>query len=893
LNSLTIRDRFPLPTIDELLDELGHARVFSKLDLASGFHQIRVAPQDISKTAFRTHDGHYEYKVMPFGLCNAPSTFQATMNDIFRSVLRKTVIVFFDDILVFSDSMETHLEHLSQVFSILETHHFHLKTTKCSFCQSTIAYLGHIVTAGTVAPDPQKIQGVLDWPTPKSVKNLRGFLGLSGFYRRFVRNYATMAHPLTSLLKKNAFDWTSAAQLAFDQLKIALSTAPVLSLPNFTIPFVVQTDASGQAMGAVLLHGDHPIAYFSKIFCPRLSKASTYIRELHAITSAVKRWRQYLLGHFFVIQSDHRSLKELLTQVIQTPEQQFYLSKLLGYHYDIQYKPGKTNVVADALSRCCEPSSAELNLLSTPPFLFINELREELQQNSSYQELCHNVISDPTKFPDFVISNGLLLMNGRIWIPANSKFKVLLLKEFHETPVGGHAGVIKTLKRLSANFYWQHMRKEIKDFVARCFICQQTKYSTSKPSGLLQPLPIPSNVWEDISLDFITGLPLSGGYSVLLVVVDRFSKYTHLGALPSHFTAYKVAELFVNMVCKLHGMPRSIVSDRDPIFISKFWSDLFKFSGTLLRMSSSYHPQTDGQTEVTNRTIEQYLRAFVHQRPMLWHRFLPWAEYHYNTSYHTAAGLTPYQVVYGKEPPTIATYVLGTSKVAATDDLLNEREEVLAMLRKNLTKAQERMKTLADNHRRDVSFEVNSYVHVKLQPYRQSSVSGVKYNKLQKRYFGPFRVLERIGQVAYKLELPSHSKIHNVFHCSLLKPYLGPIPPDAPILPNDSVDNHPTVTPLAILNSRIISVNGQQMQQVLVQWNGLPPEDTTWENWQDLQISYNLEDKVEFDGIGDDMDSNAAAAINNGPEAQSNSATTRPVRNKRLPAKFKDHHLYK
>jgi len=172
--------------------------------------------------------------------------------------------------------------------------------------------------------------------------------------------------------------------------------------------------------------------------------------------------------------------------------------------------------------------------------------------------------------------------------------------------VGGHDGVIKTLKRLSTNFYWQHMRKEIKDFVARCLVCQQTKYSTSKPSGLLQPLPIPSNVWEDISLDFITGLPLSGGYSVLLVVVDRFSKYTHLGALPSHFTAYKVVELFVNTVCK-----------GDPVFISKFWSDLFKFSGTLLRKSSSYHPQTDGQTEVTNRTIEQYLRAFVHHHPML------------------------------------------------------------------------------------------------------------------------------------------------------------------------------------------------------------------------------------------------------------------------------------
>lgn len=238
LNAITVRDRFPLPTIDELLDELGRARVFSKLDLTSGFHQIRVAPEDVHKTAFRTHDGHYEYRVMPFGLCNAPSTFQATMNEVFRSLLRKTVIVFFDDILVFSTSMAEHYGHLSQVFSILDTHQFHLKPSKCSFGQRQIAYLGHIVSDGTVAPDPSKIQGVIDWPTPKSTKSLRGFLGLSGFYRRFVKGYANLAHPLTSLLKKNSFEWSDSAQEAFEALKLALSSAPILSLPDFTFPLL-------------------------------------------------------------------------------------------------------------------------------------------------------------------------------------------------------------------------------------------------------------------------------------------------------------------------------------------------------------------------------------------------------------------------------------------------------------------------------------------------------------------------------------------------------------------------------------------------------------------------------------------------------------------------------
>lgn len=214
------------------------------------------------------------------------------------------------------------------------------------------------------------------------------------------------------------------------------------------------------------------------------------------------------------------------------------------------------------LSRYYDPPTAELHLLSAPQFLFVEELRQELAQDPSYQVLCQKVTSDPHSMQGFNISNGLLLKEGRIWVLPNSRFKVLLMKEFHETPIGGHAGVVKTLKRLSANFYWKSMRKDIKEFVAQCMVYQQTKYSTSKPRGLLQPLPIPSNFWEVISLDFVTGLPHSGGYSVLFVVADRFSKYVHLGALPTNFTAYKVAELFVNTVCKLHGLPRSIISDR-------------------------------------------------------------------------------------------------------------------------------------------------------------------------------------------------------------------------------------------------------------------------------------------------------------------------------------------
>ncbi|MCH81104.1 hypothetical protein A2U01_0001883 [Trifolium medium] len=746
LNVVTVKDRFLLPTVDELLDELGNARVFSKLDLTSGFHQIRLNPKDSLKTVFCTHDGHYEYKVMPFGLCNASATFQSTMNDIFRPLLRKMVIVFFYDIMVYSNNEEQHIEHLEHVFHLLSKHHLFLKAPKCSFGQSKIDYLGHVAD-GTVALNPAKVQAILDWPPPQTLKVLRGFL--------------------------------------------------------------------------VLLQKEHHVAFYSCVFCPRMARASTYIRELHAITSGVKRWLQYLLGHFFIIQTDHKSLKELITYVIQTPKQQHYLSKLLGYNYEIQYKPDNTNVVADALSCAPEPHSSSLLQLIVPQFLFLDELKQELLLDSRFLELRDQCLADPNSLPDYQVMDGLLLRRGRIWInyqvvdglllrrgriwisPA-SRFKQLLLREFHETLVGGHAGFSKTMKRLSENFYWDNMKQEAQAFIRQCVVCQQTKYSSQKPNGLLQPLPLPNHVWEDISMDFVTGLPPSKGFTVIMVVVDRFSKGIHLGSLPTGFTAYKVVELFVSMVCRLHGLPKSIVSDRDPIFISRFWSDLFKFSGTLLRMSSSYHPQTEGQTEVMNRTVEQYLRAFVHEKPSHWFPLLPWVEYHYNTSIHTASGLSPFQVTYGNS------------------------------VAQEIGQIQLQMKVAADKHCRDVNFPVGGWVYLKLQPYRQISVSGVKYHKLAKRYYGPYLIVAKVGYVAYKLALPPSSKIHNVFHCSLLKLHEGPPPSIIDQIPPYSVENHPLVTPLAIVAFQTQIIYGLPVRFALVQWRGLLPDDTSWENWEEL-----------------------------------------------------------
>jgi hypothetical protein len=371
----------------------------------------------------------------------------------------------------------------------------------------------------------------------------------------------------------------------------------------------------------------------------------------------------------------------------------------------------------------------------------------------------------------YSLEQGLIKYKGKVWIAHNSALQTRLIAALHSSVVGGHSGMKATYYSLKKLFQWKELKTDVENFIKQCQVCQQAKHEHNHPAGLLQPLPIPKGAWQDISMDFIEGLPLSHGCNSILVVVDRYTKYAHFLPLNHPFTAQGVARLVLDNVVKLHGLPKSIVSDRDRIFTSIFWKELFSLFDTSLLISSSYHPQTDGQTERVNQCLEMYLRCAVQDSPKTWKVWLPLAELWYNSSFHSAIGCSPFKALYGYEATSGMTVPALVSKESEVVDFIQDREAHLANLQKHLAAAQNRMKLQADKHRTDRQFQVGELVLLKLQPYIQHSVVNRPFPKLSYKLFGPYRILEKMGAAAYKLDVPSGSLSHPVFHISQLKPF--------------------------------------------------------------------------------------------------------------------------
>ena len=807
LNAVTIRNSYPIPLINDIIEKVKGAKYFTKLDLRSAYNLIRIRSGDEYKTAFRTKYGHFEYLVMPFGLRNAPATFQSFINSVLRPYLEKFVILYLDDILIFSKNLEEHHDHVRQVLKKLIENNLYAKLTKCEFDKSEVEFLGYVISGTGVSTDPKKIKSIKEWPVPQCVKDVQRFVGLCNYYRRFVENFADIAKPLHQLTRKNVqFKWTNECNKSFLELKKRLTTSPVLIHPDPQKQYIVECDASNLAIGAILSQRDdnnrlHPVAYYSRSLSNAEINYSITDKELLSIKEAFSTWRHLLLGakHKIKVYTDHRNLLYTLGGKIGNQRQHRWHLFFQEYDFELIYRQGKKNGKPDSLSRRPDYMNKDVtekpeyildikNVKEIPCFMGIaNNLIERIIEYTKDDETAKDIhlYFQPNnanqgyfyrpfrKMKKFRIENNLILYNNLIYIP--EKLRLEILMKYHEKPSAGHLGIKRTLELITRNFWWPKVHKDVARFVRSCETCMRNKINRHRKYGLLQPLETPSRPWDSIEIDFLCGLPSSKGYTVIMVVVDRFSKMIHLIPFKQIPDAKQTAEAFMNNIYKLHGLPKDIITDRGSQFTSALWQELMELLGVKSIIATTDHHETVGQVERCNSFIEQYLRcyskAYYHDD---WIDWLYLAEFSYNNAVNESTKQTPFFINYGYHPRMddnfMITDIETNLKIAKNiSDNFNHIKDVLIRSKELYKRAADKRRMIAPN------FKEGDLVWIQSPP----SFNTEEKSKLAPCKYGPYKVQEVLKNNNYKINIRNSPfpKHHPIFHISELEPFI-PTPPE-------------------------------------------------------------------------------------------------------------------
>ena len=956
LNEITIKNRYPIPLVGETLDRLSKAKIFSKFDIIHAFNRIRMKEGHEWLTAFNTRYGQYEYLVMPFGLCNAPGTFQGYINETVREYLDVFCTAYIDDILVYSETEEEHTEHVLKVLRRLKERNLQLDIDKCEFDAKEVKYLGLIITTDGIRMDPEKVAAIREWQIPKSVKDVQAFIGFAGFYRRFIPRFSQRTRPLAECIRGEQFlsksgkrkmryapfVWTKECEEAFRDIKKAFEVDTLLAHFDPNKETWVETDASDFVIAGVLsqMHDGvlRPVAFFSRKMNPAECNYMIYDKELLAIIRSFETWRPELASvapeNPVRVYTDHRNLEHFMTTKQLNRRQARWAEFLSEFNFKITYRPSKDGQKPDILTRRTQDMPADFrddrakhqlqrllqdhqldedirkalcitwcsnnilndlesptqNVLDTssndnttmdeetsdvsedapdmemePPQVTLEALLEEAyEQDEVVQDILVAKEQGLRKLPQHIIAKGfrlsmadLTIRNRRLWIgnrlyvPESEPLRLRIMEMNHQNPLVGHPGPKSMYRILLRNYFWYGMKNDCNRYANNCSACKRSKARNVKKQGLLQPLPIPQHRWIDISMDFIEALPTchrrGQDFNHVLVVIDRLTKDRIYEPMASKGVDDLVEAMHRRVFC-VKGLPRSIVSDRGRAFVSRFWRRYCERYRIGVKLSSAHHPETDGQTEIANKVLKNYLRSYIAYAQDDWVDWLPDAEFAANNFVNQSTGMTPFFAMHGFHPRSGAeppgTYEVATSpEMEAADKIVARTEATRAWLQDELAWSQEEYERHANTHRQPhPEYRVGDEVYVNARHFAAERPS----KSLGYKNAGPWRITRIIDNKAYELELPDYMVAAGVcpifhpwkLHLAPRNPYPGQNPdPQPPIMITGADDDEPHEEwdVLDIVDCRKTRRYGVQYKARFVgnwdEWNANPP----WQPWTDFK----------------------------------------------------------
>ena len=777
LNKVTIKDAYPQPKIDGILSRLPKAQFISSLDLKHAFWQIGLAEKSRDMTAFTVPNRPlYRFKVMPFGLTNAPMTMCRLMDAIIPATLKNRVFVYLDDLLLLSTSYDEHMALLFEVAEILRKAGLTLNIVKCKWCLREVKYLGYIIGEGCIKTDPDKVSAIRNISAPTKIKEVQSFLGLAGWYRRFLKDYSALTAPLSDLCsKKREFIWTPEAQKSFDTIKEMLTSAPLLITADYTRPFIVSCDACKTGIGGVLAQLDEtgmerPIAFYSRKLNRAQQNYSITELECYAAYMSIKKFREYIEWHEFTVITDHASLKWLMNQADLSGRLARWSLKLQGFNFTIEHRKGSQHIVPDSLSRLPFDSVESFDLI-----LPLVDLDSPEFSSKEYRELIQNVSSNQNRFPDIKIVDNFVYKRTefdrglsestlwKLWVPQN--LTETLIERAHSSPTAAHGGIAKTLAKIRLNFYWPMMAKDVKEFVSKCEVCQQCK----SPNIVLRP-PMGAQSkscrpFQRIYMDFLGPYPRSKSGNIgIFIVLDHLTKFPLIKPVKK-FSSAIIISFLEEFVFNVFGVPEYVISDNGSQFRSSQFAAFLTKYGVKHMLTAIYSPQSNSSERV-NRSIIAGIRSYLSKDQRLWDSYLGEIGVALRSSMHSTLGHSPYYVLFGQQMVSHGD----TYQLLRQLDLEEEGEHIIDnpdrmmllrdLVKKNLTKAYESNRKLYNLRSRTVEFRVGE--QVLRRNFAQSNKIAHFNSKLAPKFLKSV-VLAKIGNSLYKLA-DTNGKEVGIFH---------------------------------------------------------------------------------------------------------------------------------